>query len=100
MTEDDVGLDITRPISIKKHPNGVQNSPITMGIVSIPPMTKTPPTTNILVFAIVNTHPMYAFIIFRYMTRINLDTMCIYQCLANIMFCKISIERYIESARI
>ena len=62
---DDVGLDITRPISIKKHPNGVQNSPITMGIVSIPPMTKTPPTTNILVFAIVNTHPMYAFIIFR-----------------------------------
>ena len=65
MTEDDVGLDITRPISINKHPNGVQNSPITIGIVSIPPMTKTPPTTNILVFAIVNTHPMYAFIIFR-----------------------------------
>ena len=65
MTEDDVGLDITRPISINKQPNGVQNSPITIGIVSIPPMTKTPPTTNILVFAIVNTHPVYAFIIFR-----------------------------------
>ena len=71
-----------------------------MGIVSIPPMTKTRYlATNILVFAIEIPTQCMHLSFSDYMTRINLDTMCIYQCLANIMFCKISIERYIKSAR-
>ena len=78
ITEDDVGLDMTRPISINKQPNGVQNSPITIGIVSIPPITKTPPTTNMLVFAIVNNHLAYAFMIFRIPNKFIQNTICKY----------------------
>jgi len=34
-----------------------------------------------------------------YMTIVNLDTICIYQYFANIIFYEISIEQYNESAR-